>query len=148
MWARELLEHLRPTGRDVRRVVAWLADGVRGTAVLQDDTGTLVAGTRVPLDEALVADLVTGRIASAAWEGEGRHQRLVRVAQPHSAAAGVLAVSRDTPFDRRASDMVTHTAQVVELLLRARESTVAGRRLQRATSDLRLAILQLLMVED
>lgn len=147
-WAQELLEHLRPTGRDVRRVVAWLADGVRGTAVLQDDTGTLVAGTRIPLDENLVADLVTGRIASAAWEGEGRHQRLIRVAQPHSAAAGVLAVSRDTPFDRRASDMVTHTAQVVELLLRARESTVAGRRLQRATSDLRLAILQLLMVED
>ena len=43
---------------------------------------------------------------------------------------------------------MTHTAQVVELLLRARESTTAGRRLQRATSDLRLAILQLLMVED
>lgn len=57
-------------------------------------------------------------------------------------------MARASPFDRRASDIVTHTAQVVELLLRARESTVAGRRLERATSDLRLAILQLLMVED
>jgi hypothetical protein len=37
---------------------------------------------------------------------------------------------------------------VIELLLAARESTAAGHRLRRATSDLRLAILQLLMVED
>lgn len=147
-WAQELLEQLRPAGRDVRRVVDWLADGVRGTVVLQDDTGNLLAGTPMPLDETLVADLVTGRIASAAWEGEGRHQRLVRVGRPRSAAAGVLAVSRDVPFDRRAADMVTHTAQVLELLLRARESTAAGHRLRRATADLRLAILQLLMVED
>ncbi|MFF4259225.1 helix-turn-helix domain-containing protein [Streptomyces sp. NPDC001663] len=147
-WAQELLEHLRPSGRDVRRVVAWLADAVRGTACLQDHTGHLLAGTPTPLDESLVADLVTGRLASAAWDDTGRHLRLVRVAQPQSAAAGVLAVSRATPFDRRTADIVTHTAQVVELLLRARESTAAGRRLERATSDLRLAILQLLMVED
>lgn len=148
LWAEELLDHLRPTGRDVRRVVAWLAEGVQGQAALQDDSGTLLAGSRVPVDDTLVADIVAGRIASAAWEGEGRHQRLVRVEQPHSQAVGVLAVSRAAPFDRRAADMVTHTAQVVELLLRARETTAAGRRLQRATADLRLAILQLLMVQD
>jgi hypothetical protein len=148
LWAEELLDHLRPTGRDVRRVVAWLADGVQGTVALEDGSGTLLAGSRVPVDDGLVADIVAGRIASAAWEGEGRHQRLVRVEQPHSQAGGVLAVSRVTPFDRRAADMVTHTAQVVELLLRARETTAAGHRLRRATADLRLAILQLLMVED
>ena len=147
-WAQELLDHLRPTGRDVRRVVAWLADAVHGTALLQDDTGRLLAGTPTPLDGNLVADLVSGRIASAAWDDAGRHLRLVRVGRPRSASAGVLAVARPAPFDRRASDIVTHTAQVVELLLRARESTAAGRRLQRATADLRLAILQLLMVED
>ena len=147
-WAQELLEHLRPTGRDIRRVVAWLADAVQGTAWLQDGTGRLLAGTPTPLDENLLADLVSGRIASAAWDDTGRHLRLVRVEQPQPAPAGVLAVSRPAPFDRRTSDIVTHTAQVVELLLRARESTTAGRRLQRATSDLRLAILQLLMVED
>ncbi|WP_307034898.1 helix-turn-helix domain-containing protein [Streptomyces canus] len=147
-WAEELLDHLRPTGRDVRRVVAWLADSVDGTAALQDADGVLLAGTRVPLDEDLVAEIVAGRIASAAWEGEGRHQRLVGVEQPHSATAGVLAVSRPAPFDRRAADTLTHTAQVVELLLRARETTAAGLRLARATADLRLAILQLLMVED
>ncbi|MEU6257037.1 helix-turn-helix domain-containing protein [Streptomyces sp. NPDC047043] len=147
-WAQELLEHLRPSGRDVRRVVAWLADAVQGTACLQDHTGHLLAGTTTPLQENLVADLVNGRLASAAWDDTGRHLRLVRVAQPQSAAAGVLAVSRAAPFDRRTADIVTHTAQVVELLLRARESTAAGRRLERATSDLRLAILQLLMVED
>ncbi|MFD3617927.1 helix-turn-helix domain-containing protein [Streptomyces sp. NPDC058676] len=147
-WAQELLDHLRPTGRDVHRVVAWLAEAVQGRASLQDDTGALLAGTRVPLDADLVADIVAGRIASAAWEGEGRHLRLVRVDRPALSSAGVLAVARTAPFDRRASDIVTHTVQVVELLLRAREASAAGRRLERATSDLRLAILQLLMVED
>ena len=147
-WAQGLLEHLRPGGRDLRRIVAWLADTVHGTACLRDDTGSLLAGTRVELDEQLVADIVTGRIASAAWDGRGRHLRLVRVEHPHTTSAWVLAVSRDAPFDRRASDIVTHTAQVVELLLRARETAEAGRLLRRAVADLRLAILQLLMVED
>ncbi|KUN60839.1 PucR family transcriptional regulator [Streptomyces canus] len=147
-WAQELLDHLRPTGRDVRRIVAWLAETLRGTASLQDHTGTLVAGTRLPLDEGLVADILAGRIASAAAADEDGHLRLVRIEQPHQASAGVLAVARPEPFDRRASDILTHTVQVLELLLRAREATAAGRRLKRATSDLRLAILQLLMVED
>ncbi|MFE2214934.1 helix-turn-helix domain-containing protein [Streptomyces canus] len=147
-WEQELLDHLRPTGRDVRRIVAWLAETLHGTASLQDHTGTLVAGTRIPLDESLVADILAGRIASAAWADEDGHLRLVRIEQPDQASAGVLAVARPDPFDRRASDILTHTVQVLELLLRARETTAAGRRLKRATSDLRLAILQLLMVED
>jgi hypothetical protein len=57
-------------------------------------------------------------------------------------------VARPVPFDRRAAEIVTRTAGVVELLLRERELTVAAARLERATADLRLAILQLLMVED
>ncbi|MGW0990396.1 helix-turn-helix domain-containing protein [Streptomyces sp. NPDC002486] len=145
-WAEELLEHLRPSGRDVRRVVAWLSGALGATVALQDATGNLVAGNRLPLDEDLVADITAGRIASAAWESAERHLRLVRVEHPSHAC--VLAVSRQDPFDRRASGVVTHTAQVIELLLAARESTAAGYRLRRATADLRLAILQLLMVED
>ncbi|MDH6553528.1 hypothetical protein M2160_007631 [Streptomyces sp. SAI-117] len=150
VWARELLDHLRPTGRDVRRVVAWLARTLNGTAALQDDSGTLVAGTPMALDEGLVADLLAGRIASAATADGDSHLRLVRVEHPNpvSAGAGVLAVARPEPFDRRASDILTHTVQVLELLLRVRGTAEAGRRLRRATSDLRLAILQLLMVED
>jgi DNA-directed RNA polymerase specialized sigma24 family protein len=147
-WARELLEHLRPAGRDLRRVVAWLAGTVHAAVSLQDGDGTVLAGPRIALDEQLVAEITAGRIASAACEDRGRHVRLVKVGRPHPARAAVLAVSRKTPFDRRASDIVTHTAQVAELLLAARESTAAGHRLERATSDLRLAILQLLMVED
>ncbi|MGV9238053.1 PucR family transcriptional regulator, partial [Streptomyces nigra] len=112
-WAQELLDHLRPHGRDVRRVVSWLADAVRGTACLQDDTGTVVAGTRPPLVDQLVDAVAAGRIASAAWEGQGRHLRLVRVAYPDPSAAGVLAVSRPEPFDRRAADIVGHTAHVL-----------------------------------
>ncbi|MFF0015605.1 helix-turn-helix domain-containing protein [Streptomyces sp. NPDC005374] len=147
-WAQELLDHLRPTGRDVRRIVAWLARTLDGTASLQDDTGTLVAGTPIPLDEGLVADILAGRIAAAASADEDAHLRLVRVEHSDPAAAAVLAVARPAPFDRRTSDILTHTAQVLELLLCARETTEAVRRLRQATSDLRLAILQLLMVED
>jgi hypothetical protein len=146
-WAAELLDHLRPTGRDVRRVVDWLADAVRGAASLRDDDGTLLAGPRMPLDDDLVADIVTGRISSAALEDRGRHVRLVGIRHSHPSSA-VLAVSRATPFDRRSSEIVTHTAAVVELLLKEREMNTARRRLDRATADLRLAILQLLMVED
>ncbi|MER5575489.1 helix-turn-helix domain-containing protein [Streptomyces massasporeus] len=145
-WAEELLEHLRPAGRDVRRVVAWLAGTVGATVALQDAAGNLVAGHRLPLDEDLVTDITAGRLASAAWESRERHLRLVGVEHPSHTC--VLAVSRQDPFDRRASEVVTHTAQVIELLLAAGESTAAGQRLRRATADLRLAILQLLMVED
>ncbi|MFI6207995.1 helix-turn-helix domain-containing protein [Streptomyces sp. NPDC051041] len=148
MWAEELLEHLRPAGRDLGRVVAWLADATRAVATLRDGSGAVLAGARIPLDEDLVADVTAGRIASAACQDRGRHLRLVRVDRPHAPRAAVLAVSRDAPFDRHASEILARTAQVVELLLAAHESTVTGRRLRRATSDLRLAILQLLMVED
>jgi hypothetical protein len=102
-WAQELLEHLRPTGRDVRRVVAWLGDTVQGTACLQDDSGALLAGTRVAVDEGLAEDIVRGRIASASWEAQGQHLRLVKVEGSLPSTVGVLAVSRPPPFDRRAS---------------------------------------------
>ncbi|MFJ2735903.1 helix-turn-helix domain-containing protein [Streptomyces sp. NPDC087317] len=149
-WAEGLLDQLRPTGRDVRKVVAWLAASVRGTGCLLDGSGTLLAGEPVPLDENVVAEVVSGRFASAALEDRGHHVRLVRVGGPHpqSARARVLAVSRAEPFDRQAAEMVTRTAGVLELLLRAHESAVAGHRLEKATAALRLAILQLLMVED
>ncbi|MFF9625182.1 helix-turn-helix domain-containing protein [Streptomyces griseosporeus] len=145
-WARQLLDQLRPAGRDPGKVVAWLAGTVDAAVSLTDDAGRLLAGQPVPVDDALAADLVRGRIASAAWDGQGRHLRLVRVDLPR--AAGVLTVARSAPFDRRAADVVTHTAAVLELLLRADESAATGHRLRRAAADLRLAILQLLMVED
>ncbi|HZF92249.1 helix-turn-helix domain-containing protein [Streptomyces sp.] len=147
-WAEELLDHLRPTGRDPRRVVAWLARTVAADVCLADADGTPLAGRPVPADPALTADIATGRIAAAALEDHGRHLRLIRVTLPQPARAAVLTVARTAPFDRRTADIVTHTAGALELLLRAHETTAAGHRLERAASDLRLAILQLLMVED
>ncbi|MFJ8086552.1 PucR family transcriptional regulator [Streptomyces sp. NPDC096205] len=147
-WAEELLGHLRPTGRDLGRIADWLARTVEGSVCLRDHDGTLLAGRPIALDDALAADVGAGRIATAAVEDAGRHLRLVRVERPGPQPAAVLAVSRTEPFDRRAFDIVTHTAAVVELLLGAGESALASRRLERAAADLRLAILQLLMVED
>ncbi|MFF4590205.1 helix-turn-helix domain-containing protein [Streptomyces sp. NPDC001388] len=147
-WAQELLEHLRPARSGVRRIAGWLSTTLDATVSLLDASGTPLAGEPMPLDQDLVADLGCGRLASASCEGDGRHVRLVRVELPGPGTAGVLAVSRTAPFDRRAADILTHTATVLELLLRAQQTAATGDRLARATSDLRLAILQLLMVED
>ncbi|MFE1885301.1 helix-turn-helix domain-containing protein [Streptomyces diastatochromogenes] len=149
-WAEQLLDHLRPAGRDPRRVVTWLARTVGATVCLQDAHGGLLAGERLPLDGSVLADVVTGRISAAALEDGERHVRMVGIRHPEQgpAAGEVLAVARPEPFDRRAADIVNRTASVLELLLRERKLTEDGRRLRRATADLRLAILQLLMVED
>ncbi|MFI5687969.1 helix-turn-helix domain-containing protein [Streptomyces sp. NPDC051636] len=152
-WAEELLDQLRPSARDPRRLVAWLARAVDATVCLRGPDGALLAGEPMTLDDTVVADVLAGRISAAAFEDAVRHVRLVAVRHPgqpqsHPASTGVLAVARYTPFDRDAAEIVSHTAGVVELLLRERALTAAGRRLRRATADLRLAILQLLMVED
>lgn len=60
----------------------------------------------------------------------------------------MLTVARPEPFDRRAAEIVHRTAGVLGLLLREGELARSARRLGRASADLRLAILQLLMVED
>ncbi|MEU6540885.1 helix-turn-helix domain-containing protein [Streptomyces sp. NPDC047000] len=163
-WTEELLGHLRPTARDLSKVIDWLATTVRGEVALLDGTGRTLAGEDLPLDGTLVADLLAGRISSAALQDGARHVRLVVAGRPQPAAAptaltptaltpapttvAVLAVARPVPFDRHSAEIVTHTAGVLELLLRERELTVAAARLKRAAADLRLAILQLLMVED
>ncbi|MGV4988349.1 helix-turn-helix domain-containing protein [Streptomyces sp. NRAIS4] len=149
-WAQELLDHLRPAGRDLGRLVAWLARTVSGSVCLQDAHGGLLAGERLPLDSAVVADVAAGRISAAALQDGERHVRLVGIRRPGPgpAAGAVLAVARPAPFDRDTAEILGRTAGVLELLLRERELAQAGRRLRQATADLRLAILQLLMVED
>ncbi|GHE05386.1 helix-turn-helix domain-containing protein [Streptomyces alanosinicus] len=150
LWAQELLDHLRPAGRDLRRLVAWLGRTVQAAVCLQDAHGALLAGERLPLDAAVVADVATGRVFAASVEDGVRHVRLVGIRHPGPgpAVGAVLAVARPAPFDRQAADILGHTASVLELLLRDKELAESGRRLRRATADLRLAILQLLMVED
>lgn len=149
-WAQQLLDQLRPAGRDLGRLVAWLARSTRATVCLQDAHGGLLAGERLPLDASVVADVASGRLAAAALQDGVRHVRLVGIRHPGPgrAVGAVLAVARPAPFDQHTAEILNHTAGVLELLLRERELTESGRRLRRATADLRLAILQLLMVED
>lgn len=145
-WADELLDQLRPGARDIGRVVEWLAGATEAEVSLQDPAGILLAGTRLPADDDPVTDVATGRIASAAVHTRGRHVRLAGLGHP--VTKGVLAVARTEPFDQRAAEIVTRTVWVLELLLRERETISAAHRLDRATADLKLAILQLLMVGD
>ncbi|MEU2923979.1 helix-turn-helix domain-containing protein [Streptomyces sp. NPDC007251] len=149
-WAQELLDRLRPAGRDLGRLVDWLARTVGASVCLQDARGDLLAGERLPLDAAVVADVAAGRVSAAALDDGARQVRLVGIRHqgPGPEAAAVLAVARPEPFDRHTAEILNHTAVVLGLLLRERELAESGRRLRRATADLRLAILQLLMVED
>ncbi|MEV6839301.1 helix-turn-helix domain-containing protein [Streptomyces sp. NPDC051133] len=149
-WAQQLLGQLRPAGRDPRRLVAWLARTTRATVCLLDARGHLIAGERLPLDAAVVADIAGGRLSAAAVEDGGGQVRLVGIRHqgPAPAPGAVLAVARPAPFDRHTAEILGHTAGALELVLRERELTEAAGRLRRATADLRLAILQLLMVED
>ncbi|MGW0769326.1 helix-turn-helix domain-containing protein [Streptomyces sp. NPDC002676] len=149
-WARQLLDQLRPGGRDPRRVVAWLARTVGATVCLRDAGGALLAGDRLRLDPSVVAEVAAGRISAASVQDGERHVRLVgiRHSERGPAAGAVLAVARPAPFDRQLSEILRYTAGVLELLLRERELTASGHRLRQAAADLRLAILQLLMVED
>ncbi|RZU36557.1 PucR-like helix-turn-helix protein [Streptomyces sp. BK022] len=149
-WAEELLDQLRPAVRHPRRVLAWLARTVHATASLEDADGRLLAGDRLTADRAVHADVATGRISAAALEDAGRHVQVVGIRHPGPgrAAGAVLTVVRPDPFDRRAAEIVHRTASVLGLLLREGELARSARRLRRASADLRLAVLQLLMVED
>ncbi|MER8033198.1 helix-turn-helix domain-containing protein [Streptomyces bauhiniae] len=149
-WAEELLDQLRPAVRHPRRVIAWLARTVHAAVGLEDADGRLLAGDRLPTDPAVRADIATGRISAAALEDDGHHVHLVGIRHPGPgrAAGAVLTVARPEPFDRRAAEIVHRTAGVLGLLLREGELARSARRLRRASADLRLAILQLLMVED
>nr|WP_202460190.1 helix-turn-helix domain-containing protein [Streptomyces sp. SID1328] len=145
-----MLDQLRPAIRHPRRVLAWLARTVHATACLEDADGRLLAGDRLPADTAVRADVATGRISAAALEDGGRHVHLVGIRHPGPgrAAGAVLTVARPEPFDRRAAEIVHRTASVLGLLLREGELARSARRLRRASAGLRLAVLQLLMVED
>ncbi|WP_433447756.1 hypothetical protein ACQPXS_06295 [Streptomyces sp. CA-142005] len=71
-WAQELLDQLRPAGRDLRRLADWLARTVSAAVSLQDDRGVLLAGERLPLDPAVVADVATGRASAASLDDGAR----------------------------------------------------------------------------
>ncbi|MEU6816813.1 helix-turn-helix domain-containing protein [Streptomyces sp. NPDC046860] len=149
-WAEQLLDQLRPAVRHPRRTVDWLARTVRADVGLESADGRLLAGRHLPVDASSRADVASGRISAAALEDAGRHVQLVGIRHPGPgrAARAVLTVARSEPFDRRAAEIVHRTASVLGLLLRAGELARSARRLRRASADLRLAILQLLMVED
>ncbi|MEV6670253.1 helix-turn-helix domain-containing protein [Streptomyces sp. NPDC051162] len=142
----ELLELARTGTHDtdtaVRRLTAWLGDAVGGTVTLTGRCGTAPAAA----GPQLVADLTEGRLHAAAVQEDHAHLRLVAVGRrpPHP----VLAATRDSPFDEQSTALVNHAADVLALLIRARDAEEHRRRSEEAVSSLRLAVLQLLMGGD
>ncbi|MGW1076124.1 helix-turn-helix domain-containing protein [Streptomyces sp. NPDC002537] len=148
----ELLEFARAGTHDtrtaVRRLTAWLGDAVDGAVTLTGRDGVRPTGAVLPVRAAreLIADVAGGRLHAAAVEEEHTHLRLVAVGRrsPHP----VLVVARDRPFDEQATELVGHAADVLALLIRARDAEEHRRRSEEAVSALRLAVLQLLMGGD
>ncbi|MGW2368357.1 helix-turn-helix domain-containing protein [Streptomyces sp. NPDC001667] len=142
----ELLELARTGTHDadtaVRRLTAWLGDAVGGTVTLTGRCGTAPGAA----DPHLIAEVAEGRLHAAAVQEDHTHLRLVAVGRqrPHP----VLAVARDRPFDEQSTALVNHAADVLALLIRARDAEELRRRSEEAVSSLRLAVLQLLMGGD
>lgn len=129
-------------GTAVRRLTAWLADAVGAAVTLTGRRGTAPEAA----DPRLIADLTEGRLHAAAVQEDHAHLRLVAVGRraPHP----VLAVARDRPFDEQSTALVNHAADVLALLIGARDAEEHRRRAEEAVSSLRLAVLQLLMGGD
>ncbi|MEU5425423.1 helix-turn-helix domain-containing protein [Streptomyces olivoreticuli] len=142
----ELLELARTGTHDtdaaVRRLTAWLGAAVDGTATLTGRYGTPPPAA----DPQLIAELTEGRLHAAAVQEDQRHLRLVTVGRrsPHP----VLVAARNRPFDEQSTALIGHAADVLALLIRARDAEEHHRRSEEAVSALRLAVLQLLMGGD
>ncbi|MFF2191998.1 helix-turn-helix domain-containing protein [Streptomyces sp. NPDC058157] len=123
----------------VRRVLAWLARAVGGSAWIADGRE---AGPP-PADPDLLRAVAAGRPRAAVVAEPGRYLRVLALGgeRPHP----VLVVARASPYEETAGPLVAHAATVLELLLRAGEAEAQRQRLAEAGSGVRLSVLQLLM---
>ncbi|WP_229899396.1 helix-turn-helix domain-containing protein [Streptomyces hiroshimensis] len=135
----------------VRRLVAWLADGLGGPVTLTGRNGEPLAGTdaRTAVEERageLLGQVAGGRLHAAAVDDRHGHLRLVALGRhaPHP----VLAAALPRPFDEQAASLLAQAAGVLALLLRAHEADDHRRSAEHAMACLRLAVFQLLMGGD
>ncbi|WP_354637773.1 helix-turn-helix domain-containing protein [Kitasatospora camelliae] len=133
-------------GDRIERITSWLAGAVGGSVALCGGRpeGSPAGGWTVPpAAERAVRDLAAGRLRAAALDdGE---LRLQLVAVGRRSPYPVLVVGRREPFDRDAKAVVTHTADLLALLLQVAEAEQGRDRLAEVASSLRLAVFQLLM---
>ncbi|MFC0601170.1 helix-turn-helix domain-containing protein [Streptomyces palmae] len=146
-----LLEQARDQGtvqERIVRVVRRLAGALGGMATLTTECGQRLAATpeeavdMLPVND-LTWDVLSGRLAAAAVEDGAWRIRLIAVGGTPPRAVLTLGLHR--PFDEHAAALLSQAAQILALLLEIRGAAVEGEQLLRTVSQLRLAVLQLLM---
>ncbi|PJE97140.1 hypothetical protein CUT44_14255 [Streptomyces carminius] len=125
-------------------LLRWLADQTDSTVtVITRDDGTWAA---LAEHGRVLEQLLAGQVDSAAVAVAGRHMRL------HAMGAAVprqvLAAVRDTPWPRRASELVAQAASQVALLRHPLSLRAQERRLKESAMAVKVAVIQHLVAGD
>ncbi|WP_371517713.1 helix-turn-helix domain-containing protein [Kitasatospora sp. NBC_01300] len=151
IWRDQLLGHLRPSpdALHLARIVRWLATEHAARVALVGSDGALVATAPQHAAHKLttvadkVEEVAAGALESAVLESGGDEIRLVAVGTTKPRA--VLAVSRESPFDRTLTQVISRTADLLALHLSVADAESAIHGQQATVSALHVAVLQLLM---
>ncbi len=153
-WRDWLLGHTRPSSetRHTGRIVRWLAAETSGRVVLVGRDGALAATAPQHSADRLtgIADkiekIATGALESAAFDCGGHEVRLIAVGCSRPRA--VLAVARESPFDRALTQIVNRAADLISMHLAVEYADSAVHNQRATATALRVAILQLLMIGE
>ncbi|WP_179166589.1 helix-turn-helix domain-containing protein [Streptomyces sp. CB03238] len=146
-----LLEQMRRQAADpsLQRLIAWLADAIDGHVTVTSATGEVLAqapeGARAVLAPAAHerSRVAIGELKSATLDEGPLKARLLAIG--HHAPHAVLATARTEPYPAAVADIVGHVADLVALLLPTTEFKASWQRVRQATTEVGLAIFQLLM---
>ncbi|MEV7926154.1 helix-turn-helix domain-containing protein [Kitasatospora sp. NPDC088779] len=153
-WRDQLLGHLRPSpdALHLARIVRWLATEHAARVALVGSDGALVATApqRSAHKLTTVADKIeevaAGALESAVLENGGDEIRLVAVGTTKPRA--VLAVARESPFDRTLTQVISRAADLLALHLSVADAESAIHGQEVTASALHVAVLQLLMTGE
>ncbi len=146
-----LLEQMRRQANDpsLQRLIAWLADAIDGHVTVTSATGQLLAqapeGARAILAPAAHerSRVAVGELKSAVLDEGSLKARLLAIG--HHAPHSVLAAARTEPYPAPVAEIVGHVADLVALLLPTTEFKASWQRVRQATTEVGVAIFQLLM---
>ncbi|MET8677022.1 helix-turn-helix domain-containing protein [Streptomyces sp. NPDC004647] len=137
------------TDPNLPRLIAWLAEAVDGHVTLTGATGELLAQSSDAASRALapaarqMSRVAAGELMSAGLDDGALKARLLAIGNqaPHA----VLAVARTKPYPASATEMVSHVADLLALLLPTTELEASRHGVRQTVIRLQQSIFQLLM---
>ncbi|MFJ2866801.1 helix-turn-helix domain-containing protein [Kitasatospora sp. NPDC087314] len=153
-WRDQLLGHLRPSpdALHLARIVRWIAAEHTARVALVGADGALVATAPQHSAHKLTAiadkieEVAAGGFDAAAFGNGDDEIRLVAVGSTRPRA--VLAVARESPFDRTLTQVISRAADLLALHLNVADAESTIHNQQATASALHVAILQLLMTGE